>query len=107
MPQSPAAAARHSTIERKDLDLLLEVLRARGYTIMGPVARDGAIVWDEISTTGELPAHWTDEQEAGRYRLTPSDGPALFDWTIPAVSGPGFGPCRAFMAAKVVAIFPS
>ena len=82
MQQRPAKAALPSTIERKDLDLLLEVLRARGYTVMGPVARDGAIVWDEVSTTGELPTGWTDEQEAGRYRLTRSDGPALFDWTV-------------------------
>ena len=82
MQQRSAKAASPSTIERKDLDLLLEVLRGRGYTVMGPVARDGAIVWDEISTAGELPAGWTDEQEAGRYRLTRSDGPALFDWTV-------------------------
>jgi sulfhydrogenase subunit beta (sulfur reductase) len=82
MPQRPAAASRQSTIERKDLDRLLEVLRARGYTVMGPVARDGAIVWDELSTASELPAGWTDEQEAGRYRLGPSGGEALFDWTV-------------------------
>jgi sulfhydrogenase subunit beta (sulfur reductase) len=82
MPQRPATAAPTSTIERKDLDLLLEVLRARGYTVMGPVARDGAIVWDELPDAGGLPAGWTDEQEAGRYRLLPSDGTALFDWTV-------------------------
>jgi hypothetical protein len=82
MQQRPARAALPSTIERKDLDLLLEVLRARGYTVMGPVARDGAIVWDEVSAASELPAGWTDEQEAGRYRITPSDGAALFDWTV-------------------------
>jgi ferredoxin len=82
MQQSPAKAALPSIIERKDLDRLFEVLRARGYTVMGPVARDGAIVWDEVSAAGELPAGWTDEQEAGRYRLTPSDGAALFDWTV-------------------------
>jgi formate hydrogenlyase subunit 6/NADH:ubiquinone oxidoreductase subunit I len=46
------------------------------------VARDGAIVWDEVSAASELPAGWTDEQEAGRYRLTPGDGAALFDWTV-------------------------
>ena len=86
MQQRPAKAALPSTIERKDLDLLLEVLRARGYTVMGPVARDGAIVWDEVSTTGELPTGWTDEQEAGRYRLTPSGAASLFDWTVGPIS---------------------
>jgi formate hydrogenlyase subunit 6/NADH:ubiquinone oxidoreductase subunit I len=82
MPGSPAAAAPQSTLERQDLDRLFQFLRARGYTVMGPVPRDGAIVWDEVSAVGELPAGWTDEQEAGRYRLTPSAGPALFDWTV-------------------------
>jgi ferredoxin len=82
MQHRPAAAARQSTIERKDLDRLFEVLRARGYTVLGPVARGGAIVWDEFSAADELPAGWTDEQGAGRYRLTPSDGAALFDWTV-------------------------
>ena len=89
MQQRPAKAAQQFTIERKDLDLLPEVLRARGYTVMGPVARDGAIVWDEVSTVGELPAGWTDEQDAGRYRLAPSGGPALFDWTVGPASPKG------------------
>ena len=82
MQRSPSAAARQSVIERKDLDRLFEALRARGYTVLGPVARDGAIVWGEVSAANELPAGWTDEQEAGRYRLAPSGGPALFDWTV-------------------------
>ncbi len=89
MPQRPAAEARQTTIERKDLDQLFELLRARGYTVMGPVARDGAIAWDELSTPADLPAGWTDEQEAGRYRLTPSDGAALFDWTVGPASPKG------------------
>ena len=66
MQRSQEAAAQRSTIERQDLDRLFEVLRARGYTVMGPVARDGAVVWDEVSTAGELPAGWTSEQEPGR-----------------------------------------
>ena len=85
MQSGPAAAGQRFTIERQDLDRLFEALRAAGYTVMGPVARDGAIHWDEVSTTAELPAGWSDEQEAGRYRLTRTEGPALFDWTV----GPG------------------
>jgi len=82
MRNSPSAEVQRSTIERQDLDRLFELLRARGYTVMGPVVRDGAIVWDEVAGAGELPAGWTDEQEAGRYRLRHADGPALFDWTV-------------------------
>lgn len=82
MHRSPTAAARKFTIERGDLDQLFEALRTRGYTVMGPVVRDGALVWDEASSAADLPAGWTDEQEPGRYRLRRTDGPALFDWTV-------------------------
>lgn len=85
MHRSPTAAAQRYTIERTDLDRLVEALRTRGYTVMGPVARDGALVWDEVSSAADLPAGWTDEQAPGRYRLQRTGGPALFDWTV----GPG------------------
>ncbi|MEX5711212.1 hypothetical protein AB1484_23680 [Parafrankia sp. FMc6] len=39
---------------------LIDVLRARGYQVVGPTVRDGAIVYDEISGAGELPVGWTD-----------------------------------------------
>jgi ferredoxin len=82
MHDSPTAAAQKYAIERKDLDKLFEALRTRGYTVMGPVARDGALVWDEVASAGDLPAGWTDEQAPGNYRLQRSGGPALFDWTV-------------------------
>jgi ferredoxin len=82
MHRSPSAAAPKFTIERQDLDRLLEALRARGYTVMGPVARDGAVVWDEVAAAAELPAGWTNEQSPGRYALRRDGGPALFDWTV-------------------------
>ena len=59
----------------QDLDRLVEALRTRGYTVMGPVARDGALVWDEVSSAADLPAGWTDEQAPGRYRLQPHRRP--------------------------------
>jgi ferredoxin len=70
------------TLEREHLDRLVEALRAHGYTVMGPTARDGAIVWDELARATDLPAGWTDEQDAGIYRLRRSGGPALFDWSV-------------------------
>ena len=56
-------------IERGALDALLGALRDRGYETVGPTIRDGAIVYDEIHGVSDLPAGWTDEQDAGRYRL--------------------------------------
>jgi ferredoxin len=71
-------------IERRDLDRLFEALHDRGYRTVGPVSRDGAIVYDEISSSAELPAGWTDEQAPGHYRLKRRDDAALFGFNAPA-----------------------
>ncbi len=70
--------AAEQIIERNDLDQLFEVLRDHGYTVVGPVARDGAIQYDEIQSSADLPVGWTDEQDAGHYRLVRRDDEALF-----------------------------
>ena len=60
------------------LERLLEALRSRGYRVIGPTRRDRAIVLDDIGSVSELPRGWSDDQEAGHYRLRESSGPALF-----------------------------
>jgi len=51
------------------LDQLLGSLKSRGFRLVGPVARDGAIVYDDITSAADLPAGWADDQDAGHYRL--------------------------------------
>jgi ferredoxin len=69
-------------LERGALGRLFEALGARGYTVVGPTVKDGAIVFEEIASAADLPAGWSDEQEAGRYRLQKNGGPRVFDWTV-------------------------
>lgn len=64
------------------LQSLFERLQKRGYRLIGPLARDGAIVYDELSAVADLPAGWTDEQEGGRYRLQKRDDDALFGYVV-------------------------
>jgi formate hydrogenlyase subunit 6/NADH:ubiquinone oxidoreductase subunit I len=64
------------------LQLVFEHLKKHGYRLIGPVARDGAIVYDELSAVADLPAGWTDEQEGGRYRLQKRDDAALFGYVV-------------------------
>ncbi len=71
-----------SVIERGDLQALLDALARRGYTVIGPVLRDGAIVYDELQSVDDLPAGWTDEQEAGHYRLRRRQDEALFGYNV-------------------------
>ncbi|HET8758847.1 MAG TPA: hypothetical protein VFM58_22720, partial [Solirubrobacteraceae bacterium] len=70
------------TLERSGLDDLLAALWRRGYTVVGPTVADGAIVYDELHTTDELPVGWTDEQDGGHYRLKRRDDDALFGYAV-------------------------
>jgi formate hydrogenlyase subunit 6/NADH:ubiquinone oxidoreductase subunit I len=65
-------------IDGKALGGLIDLLRSGGYVVVGPTVRDGAVVCDELRSADELPAGWTDEQDAGRYRLVRGEGPAVF-----------------------------
>jgi sulfhydrogenase subunit beta (sulfur reductase) len=65
------------------LDQLLDAIRRRGFRLVGPVVRDGAICYDDITAASDLPAGWTDDQDAGSYRIKHSaDDPALFGYTV-------------------------
>jgi sulfhydrogenase subunit beta (sulfur reductase) len=57
-------------------------LASRGYRVIGPTVRDGAIVYDEVTTITELPVGWTDRQDAGRYRLERRADTALFGYAV-------------------------
>jgi ferredoxin len=67
-------------VAARELEGLLGALRERGYTLLGPTVRDGAIVLDEIDGVASLPAGVGDEQDAGRYRLRRRDDGALFGY---------------------------
>ena len=66
------------TLDRNDLDHLYRALAGRGYTVVGPTVRDGAVVYEELAGFGELPVGWTDRQEAGTYTLERRDDGAVF-----------------------------
>jgi len=64
------------------LQVLIDALAARGYAVLGPTVRDGAIVYDRIDVLSDLPAGWTDRQDAGQYRLERRDDGALFGYVV-------------------------
>ncbi|MDR3472346.1 MAG: 4Fe-4S dicluster domain-containing protein [Devosia sp.] len=69
---------------------LFDSLRRRGYRIVGPKVRDGAIVYDDIDGAADLPQGWTDEQAPGRYRLARRDDAALFGYAVGSHSWKAF-----------------
>jgi len=65
-------------VSRGELQSLFDAVIARGFMPVGPTVRDGAIVYDELRHVQDLPEGWTEDQDAGTYRLKRRDGKALF-----------------------------
>ena len=74
--------AETSVIEPEALEALVTGLAARGYRVLGPTVRDGAIVYDDLDSADELPIGWTDDQEPGSYRLERRDDDARFGYAV-------------------------
>ena len=71
-----------AVVEPAALDDLIGALRRRGFRVLGPTVRDGAIVYDELEKAAELPVGWTDRQEAGTYRLERREDDARFGYAV-------------------------
>jgi sulfhydrogenase subunit beta (sulfur reductase) len=64
------------------LGVLLESIRGEGFQLIGPTIREGAIVYDLVDSVEDLPVGWTDEQEAGSYRLQRRSDDAFFGYVL-------------------------
>lgn len=71
-----------AVLGRERLDRLLDAIRRRGFRLVGPVLADGAICYGDISSAADLPAGWTDAQDAATYRLRRRDDQALFGYNV-------------------------
>ncbi len=69
-------------IDLAGLGSLIGELESRGYEVFGPQVRDGVIAHDILRSVDDLPLGWTDEQEAGRYRLVPRRDAARFGYAV-------------------------
>jgi len=75
-------AAKPSVIEPEALEDLIRALAARGFRVVGPTRRDGAIVYDDLDSAQDLPTGWTDEQAPGSYRLERREDEARFGYAV-------------------------
>lgn len=66
------------TLESVDFDQLLRVLVGDGYRVIGPTIRDSAVVYDDLSAVTDLPVGYSDEWEAGSYRIKKTDRASFF-----------------------------
>ncbi len=80
-PAHPQACGPY-VLDRHALPQLFEALKNRGFRIVGPTVRDGAIVYDDLSSDADLPSGWTDEQDGGYYRLKRRADTSLFGYAV-------------------------
>jgi sulfhydrogenase subunit beta (sulfur reductase) len=69
---------RHAVLAKENLQCLLDILSEKGYRTIGPIVRDGSIVWETIRLVSELPTGWHDHQEPARYRLEQTRSSEIF-----------------------------
>jgi sulfhydrogenase subunit beta (sulfur reductase) len=86
-------------IDGPGFERLLRVLVERGYQLVGPTVRDGAIVLDRIDGVADLPKGVRVEQEAATYRVVDRADGSLFRWA----HGPDAGKRFLFPAREVLA----
>jgi formate hydrogenlyase subunit 6/NADH:ubiquinone oxidoreductase subunit I len=72
----------HPILAASELAKLIAALVRKGYAVVGPTVRDGAIVYDQVVSVQDLPAGWTDEQAPGHYRLKRREDDALFGYVV-------------------------
>ena len=68
------------------LQRLIDVLGRRGYTVLGPTVRNGAIVNAPVRQVADLPVGWGDDQDAAHYRLRRREDDKVFGFASGAQS---------------------
>jgi sulfhydrogenase subunit beta (sulfur reductase) len=71
-----------SVIAPEGLADLISALGGRGYRVLGPTVRDGAIVYEDLESAEDLPVGWKDISDAGSYRLERRDDEARFGYAL-------------------------
>ena len=64
------------------LQLLIDLLRERGWTVVGPTVCGGVVVHAEIESVDELPRGVGDIQDAGSYQLRQRGDEAMFRYAV-------------------------
>jgi ferredoxin len=82
MCPAPANLGDEVILEPQGLQELLMVLGDQGYQLVGPTLRQGSLVYDRLSSLGDLPRGWGDTQEGGVFRLRQLKEPRIFGYGV-------------------------
>ncbi len=85
MSTQPTMGERLS-LDARHLQSLLDRISKDGYALIGPVSREGAIVFDRFTSADDLPAGLMDEVAPASYTLKKQGKGCIFDYTTPPQS---------------------
>ena len=71
-----------AVLEPDALEVMVSALRSRGYRVLGPKLRDGAITYDDLDSAAQLPIGWSDVQAPGHYRVERRADDARFGYAV-------------------------
>jgi ferredoxin len=69
-------------LDKAALQSLIDRLKQAGYRIIGPTVFQAAVIYADIASAADLPVGYTDDQEAGHYRLKRTDSGNYFDYVV-------------------------
>ncbi len=72
--------SRKAFLGREKFQSLFDVLHRQNYKIIGPVVRDGAIVYERVTSASQLAVGVKDVQQPGRYELVHGRNDRYFEW---------------------------
>lgn len=75
-------AASGMILDTGGLQSLIRSLGERGFEVIGPVLRDGAVMFDRIEDVVDLPRGVIDEQEPGSYRVRGTEEEIRFGFVV-------------------------
>jgi sulfhydrogenase subunit beta (sulfur reductase) len=78
--------ATGTILDLDGLQALIDALHGRGYRVIGPRPREGALVLSDITSVEDLPRGVGDDQAAGHYRTRVRQDEALFGFAATAQS---------------------
>ena len=67
-----------AVFDASQIEELITVLNKSGLEAIGPVIRDDAVTYEPVSTAGDLPQGWHDNQAGGEYGLEYTDDERFF-----------------------------
>ncbi len=65
-----------------ELQSLFNILSSQNYQNVGPTARDGAIMLENLNSFDDLAVGYSEEQDKGSYRLVRQDEESFFQYTL-------------------------